>query len=147
MRRAVQLIVASDTAQAYFELLGLDRQLAIALRTTDSFDETLKLFERQLEGGAASRLDTSRAEAARAITASTVPELEGQIAIKENQIRLLTGEGPGPIPGRANLLDQIVPPEVPMGIPSDLLERRPDILTAEQPVRFANAQVGIAQAA
>jgi outer membrane protein, multidrug efflux system len=146
-RRAIQLTVAGDTAEAYFELLGLDRQLAIALRTTDSFDETLKLFERQLEGGTASRLETSRASAARAQAASTVPELERQIALRENQIRLLTGQDPGPIPNRSKLLDQILPPEIPVGLPSDLLERRPDILAAEQRVRAANAQVGIVQAA
>lgn len=146
-RRAIQLTVASDTAQAYYELLGLDRQLEIARHTTDSFSETLRLFEQQLEGGVATRLDTSRATAARAISAASIPDLERQIALKENQIRLLIGEDPGPIPQRGALLDRIPPPEVPTGMPSDLLERRPDILGMEQQVRAANAQIGIATAA
>lgn len=145
-RRAIQLTVASDTAQAYFELLGLDRQLTVAHRTTDALAETLKLFEQQLEGGLATRLDTSRALAARAIASSAIPELERQIALKENQIRLLLGEDPGPITNRGKLLDQLVPPDVPTGVPSELLERRPDILQMEQLIRLANAQVGIATA-
>lgn len=146
-RRAVQLTVASSTAQAYFELLGLDQQLEVSRHTTDSFSETLQLFEQQLEGGVATRLDTSRATAARAYAASSIPELERLIALKENQIRLLIGEDPAPIAPRGALLDQSLPPAIPTGLPSDLLERRPDILEAEQRIRAANAQIGIATAA
>lgn len=145
-RRALQLSIASETAQAYFELLGLDRQLEIAKTTTDSFAETHRLFQQKLDGGIASRLDTSRAEAARATAASIVPELERQILIKENQISVLLGENPGPIVRKAKLLDENVLPETPAGLPSELLERRPDILAAEQHVKAASAQIGVAEA-
>jgi multidrug efflux system outer membrane protein len=145
-RRGVMLSLVSDVAQAYFELLELDLQLEIAKETTDSFTQTLKLFTQRLEGGVASKLDTSRADAARATAAASIPELERQIAIKENEISVLLGDNPNPIAHTAKLLDQIIPPTIPVGLPSALLERRPDILAAEQQMRFANAQIGVATA-
>lgn len=145
-RRGVLLSLVSDVAQAYFELLELDLQLRIAKDTTESFTQTLKLFTQRLEGGVASKLDTSRAAAALATAAASIPELERQIAIKENQISVLLGANPGSIPHTAKLLEQVVPPDIPAGLPSALLERRPDILAAEQQLRFANAQVGVATA-
>jgi multidrug efflux system outer membrane protein len=145
-RRGVMLSLVSDVAQAYFELLELDLELEIARQTTDSFTETLKLFTQRLEGGVSSKLDTSRAAGALATAAASIPELERQIAIKENQISVLLGNNPSPVPHTAKLLEQVVPPDVPVGLPSALLERRPDILTAEQQLRSANAQVGVATA-
>ena len=145
-RRGVMLSIVSDVAQAYFELLELDLQLQIAKQTTDSFSQTLKLFTQRLEGGVASKLDTSRAAAALATAAASIPELERQIALKENQISVLLGDNPNPIPHTAQLLEQVVPPGIPTGLPSALLERRPDILAAEQQLRLANAQVGVAAA-
>jgi multidrug efflux system outer membrane protein len=145
-RRGVMLSLVSDVAQAYFELLELDLELDIAKNSTDSFSQTLDLFTHRLEGGVASKLDTSRAAAARATAAASIPELERQIALKENQISVLLGKNPGPIAHSAKLLDQNLPPDVPAGLPSALLERRPDILTAEQQLRSANAQVGVATA-
>jgi multidrug efflux system outer membrane protein len=145
-RRGVMLSLVSDVAQAYFELLELDLQLQIAKDTTDSFSQTLKLFTQRLEGGVASKLDTSRAAAALATAAASIPELERQVALKENQISLLLGDNPRPIPHTARLLEHVVPPDIPVGLPSALLERRPDILTAEQQLRLANAQVGVATA-
>ncbi len=146
-RRGVMLSLVSSVAQAYFELLGLDLRLDIARRNTASFEASLKLFRQRLDGGTASRLETSRAEAAMESTAAHIPELERQIAIQENQLRLLTGAEPGPIPHHGTLLQQSIPPEVPAGLPSSLLERRPDIVQAELAVREANAQVGIAATA
>jgi len=145
-RRGVMLSLTSDVAQAYFELLGLELQLQIAKDTTASFTDTLKLFMQRYEGGVASKLDTSRAEAAQAAAAAAVPEYERQIVLKENQISILLGQNPAPILHTAKLLDEVVPPEVPVGLPSALLERRPDVLSAEQQVRSANAQVGVATA-
>jgi len=145
-RRGVMLSLVSDVAQAYFELLDLDLQLEIAKRTTESFTQTLNLFTQRLQGGVASKLDTSRAEGAQATAAASIPELEREIALKENQISVLLGNNPNAIPHAAKLLDQIVPPEIPVGLPSDLLERRPDILAAEQHMRSANAQIGVATA-
>jgi multidrug efflux system outer membrane protein len=145
-RRGVMLSLVSDVAQAYFELLELNLQLEIAKRATDSFSQTLNLFTQRLEGGVASKLDTSRAEAAQATASASIPELEREIVIKENQISILLGSNPNPVPQSAKLLDQIVPPDIPIGLPSELLERRPDVLAAEEQMRLANAQVGVATA-
>jgi multidrug efflux system outer membrane protein len=145
-RRGVMLSLVSDVALAYFELLELDLQLEIAQRTTVSFQETLRLFNERLQGGVASRLDVSRAEGALATIAARVPEVERQIAIKENQINVLLGRNPGPVARNTTLLQQSMPPEVPAGLPSALLERRPDIRAAEQSLRSANAQVGVSVA-
>ena len=145
-RRGVLLSLVSSVAQAYFELLELDLRLEIAERNVKSFEGSLRIFQERLEAGTASRLDSTRAEAALAVTAAAIPELERRIAIQENEIRLLLGSAPGPIPRQGTLLEQNIPPEVPAGIPSDLLERRPDVLRAELAVRAANAQIGIATA-
>jgi multidrug efflux system outer membrane protein len=142
-RRVVVLSVLSDVATAYFDLLELDEELAIAHRATDSFNESLTLFNRRLEGGVASKLETASAEAAMAASAARIPDLERQIAIKENQIGVLLGQNPGPITRSEGLAGQRIPPEVPVGLPSELLERRPDIRQAEEEARAANAGIGI----
>lgn len=143
-RRGVMLTLTSGVAQAYFQLLGLELQLQIAKETTASFTDTLSLFTQRYEGGVASKLDTSRAEAAQAATAATIPEYERQIALQENVISVLLGSNPQSIVHTSRLLDEIVPPDIPVGLPSALLERRPDVLAAEQQVRASNAQVGVA---
>ena len=143
-RRGVMLSLVSDVAQAYYELLELDLELDIARRTTDTFSQTFSLFDKRLQGGAASKLDTSRAAGARDTAAASIPELERQIALKENQISVLLGTNPAAIPRTAKLLDETFPPDIPAGLPSALLERRPDVLQAEQLMRSANAQVGVA---
>jgi len=146
-RRGVLLSLVGGVAQAYFELLELDLRLEIAHRNVSSFDESRRIFQERLNAGTASRLDSTRAEAALATTAASIPELERRIAIQENEIHLLLGSAPGPIARDGALLEQTMPPEVPAGIPSQLLERRPDVLQAEAAVRAANAQIGIATAA
>jgi len=143
-RRGVMLTLTSDVAQAYFQLLGLELQLQVAKDTTASFTQTLNLFTQRYEGGVASTLDTSRAEAAQAAAAAAIPEYERQIALQENVISVLLGSNPHSIVHTAKLLDEDVPPDIPVGLPSALLERRPDVLAAEQQVRSANAQVGVA---
>jgi outer membrane protein, multidrug efflux system len=145
-RRGVLLSLVSNVAQAYFELLQLDAQLDIAKRNTASFQDTFNLFRRRLEFGIASTLETSRAEGALGGAAATIPDLESQIAAKENEISVLLGRNPGPIPRGTPLFEQAVVPEVPAGLPSALLERRPDLRQAEQQLVQANAQVGVAKA-
>jgi outer membrane protein, multidrug efflux system len=103
-RRGVMLTLVSDVAQACFQLLGLELQLQIAKESMQSFAQTLKLCTQRYEGGVASLLDTSRAEAALAATAATIPELERQIALTENQISVLLGSNSGPISHTAKLL-------------------------------------------
>ena len=142
-RRGVLLSLASDVATAYYELLELDEELAIANKSTESFASSLELFNRQLEGGTVSRLDTATAEAAMATSAARIPDLERRIAIKENQISILTGANPGPVVRGAGLSDLPPPPDVPSGLPSSLLERRPDVREAEYAAMAANARIGV----
>lgn len=142
-RRGIELSLICAVAQAYFELLELDRRLAIARRTAQSFAESLDLFGERFNGGVASRLETARAEAALASTEAMIPDLERMIMIKENEVNVLLGRNPASIPRTATLLQQTVPPEIPTGLPSALLERRPDIRGAEQDLRTVNAQIGV----
>jgi len=145
-RRGVMLSLVSDVSNAYYSLLGLQRQLEIALETVNSFDQTRMLFTQRLEGGVSSQLPVSRATAVQATAAGQALELQRQIAITENQISVLLGQNPGAIETRAKLLESTVPPDVPAGLPSALMERRPDIREAEQNIRAANAQIGVATA-
>jgi multidrug efflux system outer membrane protein len=138
--------LVAQVAQDYFQLLALDRQLAIARDSTNSFWQSYRLFDEQLQGGVASRLETSSAAALMHSAAATIPNLEQQIALQEDQLSVLLGQNPGPIlRGNPSLEDEL-PPEVPAGLPSALLERRPDVREAEQLLRSANAQLGVAKA-
>jgi outer membrane protein, multidrug efflux system len=145
-RRGVLLTVVSEVAQAYFELRMLDARLEIARRTTDAFQGTYDLFSRQFGGGIASQLEVARAEAALGTASAVVPDVERQIVAQENLLCFLLGRNPGPIPRGASLTEQRMPPEVPAGLPSALLERRPDVLQTEQQLVAANANVGAAMA-
>jgi len=145
-QRGVWLSLVSDVAQAYFELRALDEQLQIAKDTGVSFQESYDLFNKKLSGGAASALETSRAEGAMADVLAQVPDLERQIVAKENQISLLLGKNPGEVPRGAHLSEQHDLDTVPAGLPSTLLERRPDLRQAEQQLVAANAAIGVAKA-
>jgi multidrug efflux system outer membrane protein len=145
-RRGVLLSLVSDVAQTYFLLRELDVELAIAKQTVDAFTETSDLFQRKLAEGAASALETSYASAALSQVAAQVPDIERQIEATENQLSFLLGRNPGPIPRGTDLETQPLPPEVPAGLPSDLLQRRPDIRQAEQGLIASNAFVGVAVA-
>lgn len=145
-RRVIFLDLVTEVAQAYFELRALDEQLAIAKRTSESFESTYELFKKKYEGGGASALDTSRAEGALANVNAQIPDLERQIVAKENQISLLLGRNPGPIPRGAVLADQNDLNEIPAGLPSTLMERRPDLRQAEQQLIAANAEIGVQRA-
>jgi outer membrane protein, multidrug efflux system len=143
-RRGVLLSLVSDVAIAYIDLRELDRELEIARSTTTAFQGTYDLFNRRLEGGAASALETARAEASLAQVAAQIPEIERAIVALETRINFLLGRNPQPIPREGPLT--ALPPEVPTGLPSTLLERRPDIRQAEQVLIAANAGVGAAKA-
>ena len=145
-QRGVWLSLVSDVAQAYFELRALDAQREITIETGQSFQETFDLFNKKLEGGAASAIETSRAEGALANVLAQIPDLQRQITAKENQISLLLGKNPGPIPRGAILSAQYDLDAIPAGLPSTLLERRPDLRQAEQQMIAANAAVGVAKA-
>jgi outer membrane protein, multidrug efflux system len=145
-RRGVLITLVSQVASTYFLLRGLDEELAITKETVASFQETYDLFNRKLQEGAASALETSYAAAALGQVASQVPEIERQIEATENTLNLLLGHNPGPIPRGEALDAQAMPPEIPAGLPSALLERRPDVRQAEQNLISANALVGVATA-
>ncbi len=146
-RRGVDLSLVADVASAYFDLRELDAELEISRRTRATFQDTYDLFNRRLEGGAASALETSRAEVLLANASAGIPVLEQRIVARENQITLLLGRPPGPVPRGGVLTEQALPPAVPAGLPSALLLRRPDVRAAEQNFIAANANVGVARAA
>jgi len=146
-RRAALLALTSEVATAYFDLRELDAELDIARRSTKAFQETYDLFDRQLQGGTASGLETSRAEALLANESSNIPLLEQQIVAQENRINFLLGRVPGPIARGASLSDLPAPAAVPAGLPSAILLRRPDLRAAEQQLIAANANIGVAEAA
>jgi multidrug efflux system outer membrane protein len=146
VRRGVLLTLVSDVAQGYFELLELDRELEITHGTRITFQDTVDLFERRYLGGIGTLLEVSRAKAALTQTRAVIPELERQIVVKENQLSTLLGRPPGDIVRGAPLDDESPAPDAPVGLPSELLERRPDIQQAEQALVAANADVGVAVA-
>ncbi len=145
-RRDVTISLIAQVAQDYFQLLTLDRQLAIAREATNSFGESYRIFDQRLRGGVASKLETSSAEALMASSASVIPDREQQIVQVEDQLSVLLGRNPGPIVRAGSTLEAQLVPEIPAGLPSSLLERRPDIREAEQLLRSANAQLGVATA-
>ena len=143
-RRGVLLSLASDVATTYFELRELDAELEISRRTTVAFQDTYDLFQRRLQGGAASALETARAEGLLGAVAAQIPDIEREITAKENQLNFLLGRTPQPIAREGDVPP--APPEVPPGLPSTLLERRPDVRQAEEELIAANAGIGAAKA-
>lgn len=146
-RRAIVLALISAVAQSYFDLLQFDIQRDIAHRALSSWEESVAISRAQLQGGIISRLDLDQFEAERANAASRVAELERRVVQKENELSVLLGRNPVAIARRHLLTEQVVPPEVPAGLPSELLQRRPDILQAEQALAAATARIGMAKAA
>jgi multidrug efflux system outer membrane protein len=146
VRRNVTISLVASVAQSYFQLLALDEEMDIARNTTNSFGQSFKIFNDRLRGGVASKLETSAAEAALDSAAATIPELRRQIVAQEDQLSVLLGANPEQIERQTNALAQSVLPDIPPGLPSSLLERRPDVRQAEQLVISANAQVGAAKA-
>jgi outer membrane protein, multidrug efflux system len=141
-RRGVMITLVSDVATAYFQLLDLDQELEVQRAATNAYAGTYRIFYDRLTNGVASKLETDRAAAALANAAAIIPNLELQIATTENQINLLLGRNPGPI-ARNSLTNQPqLAPEVPAGLPSELLRRRPDVLASEQSLIAANANIG-----
>ena len=145
-RRAALVTLVGDVAAAYFELRELDMELEITKATRDTRRRTSDLFTKRLEGGMSSKLETAQASADLAAAAAAIPDIERLIAQKEHEISLLLGRNPGPIARGTALSDTALPPDVPAGLPSSLLERRPDVRAAEAGVIAANARIGVAEA-
>jgi multidrug efflux system outer membrane protein len=134
------LSLISDVANAYFQLLELDQELEIESRTTNSFQESLRIFNRRMEGGTASGLESSRAQAALYDAAAAVPVTRERISATENQLCILLGRNPGPVVRPALLLTKVTLPEIPAGLPSTLLD---EVLEAQQ--QLFPAQLNLAR--
>ncbi len=145
-RRAVILELVSGVAQAYFDLRQLDMQLDIAKRTLQSWEESVRIAQARLRQGLIPKLDFDQFDAERANAAARTVELERQMVQKENELSVLLGRNPAQIPRGRALTEQVMPPAVPAGLPSELLQRRPDILQAEQELAAATARIGVAKA-
>jgi multidrug efflux system outer membrane protein len=146
-RKAVMTTLVSDVAGAYFNLLELDSELEIARRTLATREASLRLITNRQQGGLATQLEVRQGEQLVHFAESSIPAIEQQIEQTENRISFLLGQNPGPITRTLTLMEQEQPVEVPPGLPSDLLERRPDIRVAEQQLVAANAMIGVAKAA
>ena len=141
-QRALRMTIVSEVAQAYYELVALDTELEIVRQTLKAREEGMRLARIRFEGGLTSETSYRQSQVELARTATLVPDLERKISLKENDIAFLAGEYPNKI-ARSRLLQEFnFPNELPIGLPSDLLERRPDIRQAEQKLIAANAKVG-----
>ncbi|MGD0426816.1 MAG: efflux transporter outer membrane subunit [Candidatus Acidiferrales bacterium] len=146
-RQTVVLTVVSDVASDYFALLQLDLQLQIARDTVKTQQDSVKLTSLRLDHGVATKLDVLQAQQVLDTANAQIPDLERQIGQEEDAISTLLGNYPSAIPRGIALADQALPPGVPPGLPSSLLERRPDIRQAEQILIAQNAEIGVAKAA
>jgi multidrug efflux system outer membrane protein len=144
-RRGVILSLVASVASSYLQLRGLDEQLDISKRNLATYGESVKLFDLQFKYGQVSQMTVEQARTQYETVAATIPQIENQIVQTENAISILLGSNPGPVP-RGKSIYELAIPAVPAGIPSELLEQRPDILQAEQNLVSANAQIGAAKA-
>ena len=146
-QRAVLTSVISSVASAYFTLRELDWALDVSKMTLTARQDSLRLTSVLAKNGSASALDVRQSEQLVYTAAETIPDLERQIVLQENSLSILLGRNPGPIPRGRKLTEQPNPPAIPVGLPSQLLERRPDIREAEEALVAANAEIGVAKAA
>ena len=145
-RRGVILSLVSSVAVSYVNLRDLDQQLKISRQTAESRKGSYELLKLRLEAGIINAMELAQSKSEYEQALATIPQLEKSIAQQENGLNVLLGHNPGPIP-RGKSIDDLKLPAVPAGLPSDLLERRPDIKQAEQSLIAANAQIGVAKAA
>jgi multidrug efflux system outer membrane protein len=144
-RRGVILSLVTTTAASYIQLRALDRQLEISRATAQNYLDTKNLFTMRFKGGVVSEVEIAQIESQYQLALAAIPSIEQSIAAQEGLISVLLGQNPGPIP-RGKSIDQLVAPTIPGDLPSVLLERRPDILQAEQNLVSANANIGAAKA-
>jgi len=143
-RRGTLLTVVSGVASGYVTLRALDRKLEIARATAANYEGTLRIFRMRFEGGVISQVEVAQVESQYQQAMLSIPVIEQQIAAQENLLSVLLGRAPGPTP-RGRGIEQLALPAVPPGLPSSLLERRPDVLQAEQNLVAANANIGVAR--
>jgi multidrug efflux system outer membrane protein len=146
-KNTVILTLVSDVASDYFQLLDLDLELRITQDTVKTQEESVKLTQLRLDHGVATKLDVLQAEQVLDAADAQIPELERQIGQEEDAISILLGHYPEGVRRGRPLAEQPIPPDVPPGMSSSLLERRPDIRQVEQDLIAANAEIGVARAA
>jgi outer membrane protein, multidrug efflux system len=144
--QAVRVSLIAEAATLYFLLRDQDNTLEIANKTVTMRTESLKIISERFSKGYVSELDQLQAQQQLSLAMAVVPATERQIIITQNALRVLTGQAPGAIPRGQSIYDQQLPPEIPAGIPSDLLQRRPDIIAAEQTLVSQTEQIGVAVA-
>ncbi|BCA55264.1 RND efflux system, outer membrane factor lipoprotein [Nitrospira sp. KM1] len=145
-RRAIILQLVGGVAQAYFDLRQFDLQLEISQRTLLAWEESVRIGKARHRQGLINRLDVDQFEAERENAAARIADLKRQMIQKENELSILLGRNPGHIPRGQTLTEQIMPPVIPAGLPSELLQRRPDVVQAEQQLAAATARIGAAKA-
>jgi outer membrane protein, multidrug efflux system len=146
-QKAVISSLVSNVASAYFQLLELDLEMEISRRALDSRKESLRLVEIRANGGTTSMLDVRQSEELVYTAAAAIPDLERRIEQQENLISILLGKNPASVSTDKPLVESQALPTVPPGLPSSLIERRPDLQSAEQQLIAANARIGVAKAA
>ena len=145
-RRAVTIQLVSAVAQAYFNLLQFDLQIDITERTLRAWEESVRIAQARLRQGMTSKLDADQFEAQRANAAARMAELQRRMVQAENELSILLGRRPFAVARGRSLGEQILVPDVPAGLPSELLQRRPDVLVAERQLAAATARIGAAKA-
>src|SRR5205823_1484516 len=145
-RQTVILTLVSELANDYFSLLQLDLQLQITHKTVATQTDSVKLTKLRLEHGVATKLDVLQAQQVLDTANAQIPDLERAIAQQEDAISILIGDYPHDVSRGVPLVEQTLPPEVPPGVPSSIIERRPDIREAEQVLIASNAEIGVAKA-
>ena len=144
--RNVTITLVSNVASTYFMLRDLDEQLIISKRTLQARQESLDLIQARFDKGTVPELDVNQAQIEVAIAEVSVAALERSIVQTENSLRILLGRNPGPVKRGLNLNEQALPLKIPVGLPSELLQRRPDLITAEQQLHAQTARIGVAEA-
>src|SRR5512137_40780 len=144
-QRGVVLTVVTSVAASYITLRALDRQLEIAQATAKNFGETARIFDLRFKSGIVSQTEVVQVRSQYQQALAAIPGIDQLIAAQENLISILLGRNPEPVP-RGKPIDQLVPPLIPADLPSALLQRRPDIMQAEQNLVAANANIGAARA-
>jgi multidrug efflux system outer membrane protein len=144
-RRGTVLTVVSGVASGYINLRALDRKLEIARATAANYADSLRIFRLRFDGGVVSQVEVAQVESQYQQAMLAIPLLEQQVTAQENLLSVLLGRNPGPIP-RGRTIEELPTPVVPPGLPMSLIERRPDVLQAEQNLIAANADIGAARA-
>ncbi len=145
-RNALRVSLVAQTASLYFLLRDLDNRLLIAQRTLASRKESTKIITERFDKGYIAELDKFQAIQQEAQAAALIPNIQRQITQTENALNVLMSRNPGPIARGQNIFDQILPPDIPAGLPSQLLQRRPDIKASEKTLQAQFERIGIAQA-